>query len=108
MVDVAFVLGAVISALVVVHIFLGIAGVRIQTIRQSVAAYIAVLIATLFVSAVGNADGGPPNFFDAPARVIGTLIAFAIEVVGVRARAVENARPKQRQPPPLPPGPRKP
>jgi len=73
---VAFFLGALLGGLAVVQIFKLIAGTNFTTWRQVLAAYLALEIAVVFISAVGDANGGPPNFSSAPVRVFATGICF--------------------------------
>jgi hypothetical protein len=90
--DLPFMLGAVLGSLAVVHLFLLIAGVRFGTWRHVLSAYLVALIVTVFVSAAGDADGGAPNYQSAPARTLGVLIAFFIDLVLLKFRVRAEKR----------------
>jgi hypothetical protein len=96
--SVAFFIGTVLGSLAVVQLFKFIAGANFMTWRQAFAAYLAFAIAAIFIIAVGDANGGPPNFSSAPIRAVGTVVAFLIELVAVRGR---RARQAELKPPPL-------
>lgn len=75
----AMVMGSILGSLAVVNIFMWAAGGRFTTNRQIVVAYLAFGIGSVFASAVGNADGGPPNFEGAGPHTLGVLLAALIQ-----------------------------
>ena len=93
-----FFIGAVLGPLAVAQLFKFIAGANFMTWRQAFAAYLAIGIAGTFIVAVGDANGGAPNFSSAPIRAVATAIAFVIELVALRGR---RARQAELKPPPL-------
>lgn len=70
-----YLIGSIFGSVMFVALFLAIAGVRLQNGRQVFAAYLALGIAAFFASAVGAADGGPPNFEMAPLQLVGAAVA---------------------------------
>jgi Ca2+/Na+ antiporter len=74
------VIGGMIAILTIVYAFLAIARSELKSIRQAAAAYLAALLAVIFVAAVGNADGGAPNFSSSGNYIIAAAIAFALEI----------------------------
>ena len=55
---IAFVIGGALGALACMVVFKLIAGSGFQTWRQAFAAYLGLAIATVFISATGDANGG--------------------------------------------------
>jgi len=86
MATIAYVIGGIIGMLVIVRIFLLIAGARFTHWRQMLAAYLAAAIAGTFIAATGAADGGAPNFEPALNQWLGAVIAAAGEMLHLSRR----------------------
>ena len=81
-----FLVGAAAGTFAALQLFLLIAGSRFQTWRQVLAVYLAAAIAVAFISAAGDANAGPPNYTEVPARLLGVAIAFMAELALLRWR----------------------
>lgn len=79
--SVAFMVGALVGSFIWVRLFMFLAGARFSNVRQIVAAYTAFAIAGAFIAAVGNANGGPPNFSTVPLHLVATALVMVGEIV---------------------------
>lgn len=79
-------LGAILGALAVVNLFMWAAGAKFSANRQIVVAYAALCFASIFINAVGNANGGPPNFQGAGVQVLGAFLAAIVNIAIVQSR----------------------
>lgn len=85
----AHVMGAIVGSLAIVNFFIWAAGAKLSTGRQVWVTYTALGIASAFAMAVGNANGGPPNFDGVGAQLMGVLLAALIQAgyLGVQRRS---------------------
>jgi len=77
-------IGATLGMMLVVGVFRWIAGASFTHWRHVLAAYLAVAIAATFISAVGEANGGAPDFQMAPIQWIGACLASVIELARIK------------------------
>jgi hypothetical protein len=72
--------------LLLVRMFMMLAGVGFTHWRQVLVAYLAAAIAGTFIYATGAADGGPPNFDLVPNQWFGAFVAAALEIASLYRR----------------------
>jgi hypothetical protein len=81
--DIAYFLGIIIGQLFLLEVFY----VASRTTRTSfVRSYffsLAVTLLAIFLSSIGNANGGPPNFGDATMRLAAGILIAALDLVRV-------------------------
>ncbi len=85
-------IGAMFAALFFVNILMAAAGVRFSSSRQICVAYFAFWIASIFISAVGHADAGPPNFNFSGAYLLGAVGGALVQLAFLmRSNAIRPA-----------------